>query len=182
MTSASTTPGHRGRILDRNGEILATNIPVRKVVVDGSHVKNPEALAAIAAPYLGIAKANLLKELQTQSKYKVLLPDLSEDKALELQRELESKSLRGIYFHQNTVRTYPNGPLRSHVLGFLARRRLMWLSTVRSSTKTSSESRGSREAWNPTFTGSTVSVTSSGIERAAKSSFTGVRRRRLATG
>jgi cell division protein FtsI/penicillin-binding protein 2 len=117
-----TVPGHRGRILDRNGEILATNIPVRKVVVDGSHVKNPEALAAIAAPYLGIAKANLLKELQTQSKYKVLLPDLSEDKALELQRELESKSLRGIYFHQNTVRTYPNGPLLSHVLGFLARK------------------------------------------------------------
>ncbi|HEY5705346.1 MAG TPA: penicillin-binding protein 2 [Terrimicrobiaceae bacterium] len=117
-----TVPAHRGIILDRNREILAANIPVRKVVVDGSHVKNPEALATLAAPCLGIPKATLLKELQTRSKYKVLLPGLEEEKALALQRAMEEKSLRGIYFHQNTTRTYPNGPLLSHVLGFLARK------------------------------------------------------------
>jgi cell division protein FtsI/penicillin-binding protein 2 len=117
-----TVPAHRGMILDRNGEILAANIPVRKVVVDGSHVKKPEALAALAAPVLGIPKETLVRELQTRSKYKVLLPDLEEDKALALQRAAEEKSLRGIYFHQNTTRTYPSGPLLSHVLGFLARK------------------------------------------------------------
>ena len=117
-----TVPAHRGMILDRNGEILAANIPVRKVVVDGSHVKKPEALATLAAPVLGIPKATLVKELQTRSKYKVLLPDLEEEKALALQRATEEKSLRGIYFHQNTTRTYPNGPLLSHVIGFLARK------------------------------------------------------------
>jgi cell division protein FtsI (penicillin-binding protein 3)/stage V sporulation protein D (sporulation-specific penicillin-binding protein) len=115
-------PAHRGMILDRNGEILAANIPVRKVVVDGSHVKNPEALATLAGSFLGIPKATFVKELQTRSKYKVLLPDLEEEKALALQRAMEEKSLRGIYFHQNTTRTYPNGPLLSHVLGFLARK------------------------------------------------------------
>ena len=117
-----TVPAHRGMILDRNGELLAANIPVRKVVVDGSHIKNPEALATLAAPYLDIPKATLFKELQTRSKYKVLLPDLAEEKAIALQRAMEEKSLRGIYFHQNTTRTYPNGPLLSHVLGFLARK------------------------------------------------------------
>jgi cell division protein FtsI/penicillin-binding protein 2 len=117
-----TVPAHRGMILDRNGEILAANIPVRKVVIDGSHVKKPEALATLAAPVLGIPKATLVRELQTRSKYKVLLPDLEEEKALALQRATEEKSLRGIYFHQNTTRTYPNGPLLSHVLGFLARK------------------------------------------------------------
>ena len=117
-----TVPAHRGMILDRNGEILAANIPVRKVVVDGSHVKKPEALAALAAPVLGIPKETLVRELQTRSKYKVLLPDLEEEKALALQRAAEEKSLRGIYFHQNTTRTYPSGPLLSHVLGFLARK------------------------------------------------------------
>ena len=35
---------------------------------------------------------------------------------------MEEKSLRGLYFHQNTTRTYPNGPLLSHVLGFLGRK------------------------------------------------------------
>jgi cell division protein FtsI/penicillin-binding protein 2 len=115
-------PAHRGMILDRNGEILGANIPVRKVVVDGSHVKNADGLAALAAPFLGLPKANLEKELQTRSKYKVLLPDLEEEKALALQRAMEEKALRGIYLHQNSTRTYPNGPLLSHVLGFLGRK------------------------------------------------------------
>ncbi len=117
-----TVPAHRGMILDRNGEILAANIPVRKVIVDGSHVKKPEILAALAAPYLGIPRETLATELQTQSKYKIILPELDEEKALVLQRAMEEKSLRGLYFHQNTTRTYPNGPLLSHVLGFLGRK------------------------------------------------------------
>jgi cell division protein FtsI/penicillin-binding protein 2 len=117
-----TVPAHRGMILDRNGEILAANIPVRKVVIDGSHVKKPGALATLAAPYLGIPKDTLAAELRTRSKYKVLLPELEEEKALALQRAMEEKSLRGLYFHQNTTRTYPNGPLLSHVLGFLGRK------------------------------------------------------------
>jgi cell division protein FtsI/penicillin-binding protein 2 len=117
-----TVPAHRGMILDRNGEILAANIPVRKVVVDGTHVKKPGALATLAAPYLGIPRETLLAELRTRSKYKVLLPELDEEKAMALQRAMDEKSLRGLYFHQNTTRTYPNGPLLSHVLGFLGRK------------------------------------------------------------
>ena len=117
-----TVPAHRGMILDRNGEILAANIPVRKVVIDGSHVKKPGSLASLAAPYLGIPRETLLAELRTGSKYKVLLPELDEEKAMDLQRAMEDKSLRGLYFHQNTTRTYPNGPLLSHVLGFLGRK------------------------------------------------------------
>ncbi len=117
-----TVPAHRGMILDRNGEILAANIPVRKVVVDGSHVKKPGPLATLAAPYLNLPREALLAELRTRSKYKVLLPELDEEKAMALQRTMDEKSLRGLYFHQNTTRTYPNGPLLSHVLGFLGRK------------------------------------------------------------
>lgn len=117
-----TVPARRGLIFDRNGEILATNIPVRKVVVDGSHLNNAEALAALAAPYLDLSEKALGKELKTSSKYKVLFSDLPEDKALALQKAMEKKGLRGMYFHQNTTRTYPNGPMLSHVLGFLSRK------------------------------------------------------------
>jgi len=117
-----TVPASRGLIFDRNGEILASNIPVRKVVVDGSHLNNPDALAALAAPYLDLSGEALSKELKTSGKYKVLMPDLAEDKALALQKAMEEKGLRGMYFHQNTTRTYPNGAMLSHVLGFLSRK------------------------------------------------------------
>lgn len=112
----------RGLIQDRHGEILAANIPVRKVVADGSIIKNRKGLAQAAAPHLGIDEATLLKDLDTKSKYKVLVHELPEDKAFALQRELAAKNLRGLFFYENTTRTYPNGPMLSHVLGFLSRK------------------------------------------------------------
>ncbi len=119
-------PANRGMILDRNGEILAASIPVRKVILDGTHVKKPADLAQLAAPYLGLPEDALEKtlkeEVEKKSQFKVVLPELAEEKFLALQKAMEEKSLRGLYFYQNSVRSYPNGPMLSHVLGFLARK------------------------------------------------------------
>ncbi len=117
-----TVPARRGLILDRNGEILAANIPVRKVVADGSLVKNRSGLAQLAAPFLGLDEKSLAEELKTKSKYKVLAHELPEDNAFALRKALDAKNLRGLFFYENTTRTYPNGPMLSHVLGFLSRK------------------------------------------------------------
>lgn len=121
-TTRIPIPARRGLIQDRHGEILAANIPVRKVVADGSIIKNRAGLAAAAAPYLGIPEETLANDLNTKSKYKVLLHELPEDKAFALQKELGAKNLRGLFFYENTTRTYPNGSMLSHVLGFLSRK------------------------------------------------------------
>lgn len=115
-------PARRGQILDRNGEILSASIPVRKVVIDGSHVKNPAALAALASPFLQMPEATLAKEFQTDSKYKVIMDKLPEDRALALIKAMDAKSLRGLYFPEDSIRTYPSGAMLSHVLGFLSRK------------------------------------------------------------
>ena len=148
-------PGHRGRILDRNGEILATNIPCARwswMVA----LKNRKRG--------GDCRADGHCQRRTCSGLK--------RKAIQVLRSGEARpwncsgSWKRVtardYFHQGTVRTYPNGPLLGHVLGFLARR-IPRTNVV--------GVRGIEEAWNPTFTGSTVSV----IERdqAAKSSLPG---------
>lgn len=117
-----TVPARRGKILDRNGEILAANVPVRKVVIDSSHVKDPAALAQLAAPFLDMPPVILENEIRNAGKYKVLMPSLPEDKALALISAMDAKSLRGLYFYPNNTRIYPNGPMLSHVLGFLARK------------------------------------------------------------
>ncbi len=119
-------PARRGLILDRNGEILAANIPVRKVIVDGSHVKNPSLLAEIAAPFAGLPRRDLerlfMEEAAKKKQFKVLLQDLKEESAIALRKAMEENNLRGLYFRENTTRTYPNGPMLSHVLGFLSRK------------------------------------------------------------
>lgn len=52
----------RGMILDRNGEILASNLPVRTVVADASLIKDPAAVAALASQFLGLKEADVLKK------------------------------------------------------------------------------------------------------------------------
>lgn len=117
-----TISARRGLITDRGGEILAANIPVRKVVLDATHVKNPEALAELASPYLGIDAGTLESEMRSGTRYKVLTRTLPEEKANELRRAMVERSFRGLYFREDTTRLYPNGPMLAHVLGFLSRK------------------------------------------------------------
>lgn len=123
-TTRIPIPARRGLITDRNGEILAANIPMRKVVADGSLLKSPGKIAKIAAPWLGRDEATLREELtlDPKNKYKVIQHELPDDKAYALQKELAEKKLRGLFFYESTTRTYPNGPMLCHVLGFLSRK------------------------------------------------------------
>lgn len=116
-----TISARRGEITDRSGEVLAANIPVRKVVLDASHVNDASALAELAAPLLEIDRATLEEHFRSGSKYKVLKRGLAEEKAIALRRAMVERSLRGLYFYEETNRLYPNGPMLSHVLGYLAR-------------------------------------------------------------
>ncbi|MCK9588262.1 MAG: penicillin-binding protein 2 [Terrimicrobiaceae bacterium] len=109
----------RGLIFDRNGELLAANVPVRTVVADGSHVKDPAALAKVAAPYLDMKEEELRAKLTSGRKYIVIRHELAEDKALALWKALQDAKQRGLYFEPDAVRTYPNGQMLGHVLGFL---------------------------------------------------------------
>jgi len=109
----------RGLIFDRNGELLASNLPVRTVVADGSHIKDPEALARVAAPFLEMDEKELLAKLSSDRKYIVIRREVAEDKVLELINALQDAKLRGLYYEPDAVRIYPNGQMLGHVLGFL---------------------------------------------------------------
>jgi cell division protein FtsI (penicillin-binding protein 3)/stage V sporulation protein D (sporulation-specific penicillin-binding protein) len=112
-------PARRGRILDARGEVLATDRPTRTVVADGSHITDPQALAALAAPFLEIPEEELAARLQTERKYVVIRHGLPEEQALALTRAMRAAHQRGLYFETTADRIYPNGPLLGHVLGFL---------------------------------------------------------------
>lgn len=112
-------PARRGRILDRNGEELAVNIPVRTVTADGTHIKDAPALAKVAAPFLEMPEKELLEKLSTTRPYVVIRKEVSEEKAQAMIRAMEEAKLRGLYLEADSVRTYPNGEMLCHVLGFV---------------------------------------------------------------
>jgi len=116
-------PAKRGRILDRNGEELAVNIPVRTVTADGTHIKDPAALAAIAAPFLEMPVEELVGKLSPAVKgkrpYVVIKKEVAEEKAQAMIAAMERARLRGLYIEEDSVRSYPNGEMLCHVLGFV---------------------------------------------------------------
>ncbi|MFZ4597618.1 MAG: peptidoglycan D,D-transpeptidase FtsI family protein [Terrimicrobiaceae bacterium] len=109
----------RGLIFDRNGELLASNLPVRTITADGSHIKDPSALAAAVAPILGLDEAELVTKLTTDRKYVVIRRGVPEDQAQAVLAAAQEAGLRGLYSEPDAVRTYPNGQMLGHVLGFL---------------------------------------------------------------
>ena len=109
----------RGRILDRNGEELAVNIPIRTVTADGTHIKDPAALAKVAAPFLEMPEKELVAKLSTKDPYVVVRKEVSEEKAQAMIRAMEDAKLRGLYLEESSIRSYPNGEMLCHVLGYV---------------------------------------------------------------
>ena len=128
----------RGSILDVRGETLAQNEPVRTVVADASLIKDQAAFAARLAEPLRIPVEVIRKKLartvpskrgdgkREPNCYIVLKKDVPEEKAAEIAHLVEAAkkeglvlSLDAICFKQDFVRSYPNGSLLCHVLGYL---------------------------------------------------------------
>lgn len=106
-------PQLRGRILDRNGDILAESIPSWSVFADMVLLKDAwKASEALARP-LGLAPAALRQKLKTRSKFVWLKKGLD----LESAEAVAKLALPGIGLRQQERRAYPNGDLTRSVLG-----------------------------------------------------------------
>ncbi len=113
-------PAKRGSIRDIHGEILASDMPLRRVVVDGSHVK-PDArdqMAGLLSKMLGLPAADLLKKLTPSRRYLVVKHQVPVQTADDLKKQAEEQKLGGLYFEPDSTRVYPDGSLLCHVVGF----------------------------------------------------------------
>ncbi len=112
----------RGIIRDAHNEPLAENIPVKTVVADASHIRDPVAVAAAIADQLEMDPRDLASKLSQSgkgSKHIVLKAEIPEQTAEKIKESLRVANLRGIYFDQDFVRVYPNGQMLSQVIGFV---------------------------------------------------------------
>jgi cell division protein FtsI/penicillin-binding protein 2 len=108
--------GRRGEIRDINGNLLANSQSVRIVTADPS-VTGPQAqtIAQKLAPLLKMDEAALVAKLSGQGRYVRLKTKVDEDTA----QQIRALRLKGVLFEDQFLRSYPNGILASHVLGFV---------------------------------------------------------------
>jgi len=108
-------PANRGRILDRNGLLLATSVPVPSIWAMPEAVEHDEAKLAHLAKLLEMPLPELTRRLSRDEKSFVWLKrDVDEAVA----REIAALDLKGIYERKEYRRQYPEGEAAAHVVGF----------------------------------------------------------------
>ena len=109
-----TIPGQRGRILDRNGKVLAASEDAADVIATPYQVKNPAQAAMDLHEVLGLPTADLLEPLQDRgSGFAYLARKVGSDEAA----RVEKLSIAGISTVPTSRRLYPQDELASQVIG-----------------------------------------------------------------
>ena len=109
-----TIPGQRGRILDRNGKVLAASEDAADVIATPYQVKNPAQAAMDLHEVLGMPTTDLLEPLQDRgSGFAYLARKVGADEAA----RVEKLNIAGISTVPTSRRLYPQGELASQVIG-----------------------------------------------------------------
>ena len=112
--SIDATATARPDILDRNGEVLATDVRVPSLYGEPRRLIDvDEAAELLTADLPDIDATELRERLSSKRGFVWLKRDISPEQ----QREIYSQGLPGIGFLNENKRTYPNGPEVSHLIG-----------------------------------------------------------------
>ncbi len=109
-----TIKAARGRILDRNGEVLADNRTVCTISVIHNQVKEPEKAIAVLSRELELSEETVRKKVEKRSSREVIAANV--EKALG--DKIRSYQLSGVKVDEDYKRYYPYDSLASKVLGF----------------------------------------------------------------
>jgi cell division protein FtsI (penicillin-binding protein 3) len=110
-----TLPANRGRILDRNGLILASSVPAPSVWANPEEIdRSPEGLRQLSK-WLEMLPAELAKKLENEDKTFVWLRRQMEEHIV---KEILALNIKGIYSLKEYKRLYPEGESAAHIVGF----------------------------------------------------------------
>ena len=108
-------PANRGRILDRNGLILASSVPSPSIWAIPEDVDLDDTQRANLAKLLELPLAELNKKLADEDKNFVWLKRHVEP---EKAKQISEAGFKGIYQRTEFKRQYPEGEAAAHVVGF----------------------------------------------------------------
>lgn len=128
----------RGKILDRNGEVIAEDTLSYKLVAvvkesatqnpkDPNHVVDPEKTAQVLSEHLDMKEEEILKILENgieKDRYQVEFGSAGREISHTKMLEMKEEDLPGILFVKDLKRLYPNGSFASHLIGFALKEEL----------------------------------------------------------
>lgn len=104
----------RGEIVDRNGEVLATNKTVCTISVIHSQITEPERVTEVLVGELGLNEADVRKKVEKVSARERIKTNVEK----EIGDRIRGYELDGVKVDEDFKRYYPYDELASKVLGF----------------------------------------------------------------
>ena len=108
-------PAGRGTIFDRTGEPIAIGEQTTTVYADPRLVQDPRRVAIAAGKALGLDANELYGQLADRKRHFVYVRRKADPAKA---AALEQQGLKGLGFYTEEKRTYPQGSVAAHVLGF----------------------------------------------------------------
>jgi cell division protein FtsI/penicillin-binding protein 2 len=105
----------RGRVWDNNGHLLVGNFVQYDITASPDLVSNPERTAADLALELGLDEQDLVEKLSSDEKWMPLKSNVSQ----EVGDRIAEMDISGITVEPVWRRSYPEGRMAAHVLGFV---------------------------------------------------------------
>lgn len=137
---SNVLPARRGDIYDRNGNILATSNKVYNVILDCKTVNSDkdyiEPTIRALTTVLGLDETDIRSRLEDsstkESQYQILKKELSMDQKKEFENyttvtedsdlsdseKAERQNVKGVWFEEDYLRSYPFGALACDTIGF----------------------------------------------------------------
>ena len=108
----------RGEIIDRNGEVLATNITTTSLVVIPNQIEDKEDAAKKISEILNCSYEDMLGHLSKKTSIERVHPE-GRKLDYETAEAIDSLNIDGVYLVKESKRYYPYDTLLSHVLGYV---------------------------------------------------------------
>ena len=134
ITTESPVPANRGKIYDRNGNVLATNITTYRVFVSPSGIKNaqedleegstvnyPRLVSSGMSEILDVSYDFVYEQVTEYTRYldRTIKRKVDEETADKLREFIAEHKLHTmIYLEAQSTRHYPGDTLAAHMLGF----------------------------------------------------------------
>ncbi len=108
-------PANRGRILDRNGLLLASSVPAPSIWANPEDIERDPAKLRQLAKLLEMSPAELERKLQDEDKTFVWLRRQMDEPVV---KQILALDIKGVYTIKEYKRLYPEGEAAAHIVGF----------------------------------------------------------------
>ncbi|MCJ2164896.1 MULTISPECIES: penicillin-binding transpeptidase domain-containing protein [unclassified Pseudodesulfovibrio] len=107
--------GERGRIFDRNGQMLATSVEAKSIFIRPYEIENIDVAADVLSRDLKLSRSSVYRKLKSSKKFIWIKRQVTDREAAAVVKA----DVKGIRLTSEFSRIYPNGHLAGQLLGFV---------------------------------------------------------------